>query len=414
MREVAMNRARRMMAMGMFDSGEIPYLLRDDFTDTAAGGSVNGTLATPGGTGTTAQKTRTVTDGNNKLSVGSGVLDFATGGVNVGNPGLWYGVVTRAAGRVCVARVTHATNSYISLGWDTAQTLALSDALVMFNAQNVYIQNNAGSALNCGALTSGVTYLTAAVMRATGMHYLIKGGAFAKWTLIYSGKAGTGNLYPGVSVYTGTTTGDNVDFVRVPETLIVITPLASDNFAGAWGATGGGGSEESGGDGLTWTAQKGVFGSAAGVAACSELADSLGIATVPCGTADVMVEAVVTRSAGNAGLVLRWTDINNYIATYLDGTSLITVEVVAGTPNTLATTAVTYGATKRLIASLSATKIRLYYGDALVGAELTTAVVAGNAHGLYTSDIGATFDNFVVCAKGNGGEWAALDTYINP
>jgi len=346
----------------------IHWLLKDDFNDTVAAGAVNGTLATPIG------GTRTVTDVNSKLSIGSGLANFATGGAGTGDPGIWYPVITRVAGRLCVAKVS-GTNTNYSAGWDSATSGNPAHGINITTSNNLRVFFNNGSPLVVGTdPASGATVYVASILRATGAFLLIKETtAFSNWTLLYPDALNSqSSMYPTISA-AGATAVFTGDFVRVPQNLIYIVPLASDAFTranGAPGVTGGGGSGEGGGTGLTWTDQKGVSAIASNMLTFTSLTTSLGIATVPCGTPNVMVEAICTRAAGNSGLVLRWTDANNYIAAYLDGTNLIVVEVVAGTPNTLQTTAVTYGATKRLVISLNATKIRAYYGDALVGAEL--------------------------------------------
>src|SRR3989337_1812113 len=90
----------------------VRFLIRDDFNDTVAAGSVNGTLATPGGNGTAAQNTRTATDTGSKNNVGSGVLDFATGAT--ANDAVWWGLITRAAGQILVAKITPADTAGIA------------------------------------------------------------------------------------------------------------------------------------------------------------------------------------------------------------------------------------------------------------------------------------------------------------
>src|SRR3990172_2961409 len=96
-------------------SGGVRWLLKDDFNDTVAAGSVNGTLATPTG------GARTGVDTNSKISVGSGVLNFATGEAT--NDGVWYSQRTRIAGRALVCKVTPSnTSGAIVLGWDANQS----------------------------------------------------------------------------------------------------------------------------------------------------------------------------------------------------------------------------------------------------------------------------------------------------
>jgi hypothetical protein len=386
------------------------FAMFDEFSDTLAAGAVNGTNATDGASA------RTVTDGNSKLSLpGTGVLSLATGGAAAGNPGLWYPGVARGAGKTLIAKIA-GTNSNYAVGWDTNQAAAPTYGVNFTTTLRVGGYNGAPFA-EASPASNAATYV-AAVQRAAGVFTLVKEAtAYPNWTLLYIDNAGVdATVYPSVGAYTGTVVVCSVDYMRRPTSTISITPLVSDNFTAANGALGntrGGGSEEAGGSGLAWTSQLGTWGIATNKAACSALdgGTSLGIATVDASNADVIVESVITRAAGNMGLVLRWTDASNYIRAIYNGTQWTIEEVVAGTPNTiLALTAATYGATKRTIISLNGAKVRLYYGDALVGTESTTAITGGTSHGLYTSDTGATFDNFVVWLKKGG----AYNTALNP
>jgi len=89
----------------------IRWLLRDEFTDTRSAGNVNGTPATPG------PGTRTVVDANSKLTVGAGVLNFATGGTGAGDPSLWWGVQAREAGRLLiVSTIPASTGARLRVG----------------------------------------------------------------------------------------------------------------------------------------------------------------------------------------------------------------------------------------------------------------------------------------------------------
>jgi len=387
------------------------FAMYDEFSDTLAAGSVNGTTATDG------VSVRTVTDANSKLSLpGTGVASFATGGVGAGNPGIWYPGVARGAGKALIGKLA-GTNTNYSFGWDINQAGQLVHGL---NFQN-------GSVLRIFIYTANVTGPTppannaatycAIIQRAAGAFVLIKEAtAFPNWTLLYMDNAGAeATLYPAAQA-NGVAAIFSEDFIRQLTNNITITPLASDNFTAANGALGntrGGGSEEAGGSGLAWTSQLGTHAIATNKATCSALdgGTGLGVATVNASNADVMIECIITRAAGNMGLVLRWTDASNYIVAFYDGTNWTINEIVSGTPNTiLAATAATYGATKRTVISLNGTKIRLHYGDALVGSEATTVITTGNNHGLYTSNTGATFDNFVVWLKKGG----AYDTALNP
>jgi hypothetical protein len=374
----------------------IHYLLRDDFTDTVAAGSVNGTTATPTG------GVRTVIDTNSKLSIASGTLLAPTGGAGTGNPKITYTTIPRIAGRVVM--VKHVAPSGFGLEFCS------SPGGMLMEFGNIQVRPGT---LVTGVCTIGAVYINCVVWRALGALNFIRGGSqYPQWTLAYPSKTGSGEITLDIS-YRGTTGFINMDWFRVPENLISITPLASDAFTradGLLGDTGGGGGEESGGGGLAWTANLGVWGVATNKAASSALdgTANISIATVDAGSTNIMAEVVATRIAGTSGLILRYTDANNYIKCVHNGTNLQVIEVVAGTPSTKVNAAATYGAAARMIVSLNGTKLRAYYADALIGSEQTMTIATGNNHGLFTDDISATFDNFVVWAKGNGGEYEAL------
>lgn len=228
------------------------YLLDDEFHGTLAAGAVNGTSATPG----PGTRVAVDTDGD-ALSIGSGVLAFANPNSSWGDPGLWYGGITRIAGRLMIAQLTiAATNTYKNVGWDTNQSGELSDDLYLQNDGTIRL-------LIAGGATLG-TYTAAAhtfclVQRAAGVYFFVKGGGFTNWTLLFVRSASTSSpLYPGIGIYSGVPTSS---FIRVPSALWLPTPLASDQFTRANGAIGT--SETSGPDsqaclartwtGATWT-----------------------------------------------------------------------------------------------------------------------------------------------------------------
>lgn len=387
----------------------IRFLLRDDFTDTLSAGSVNNTLATDG------VNLRTVADAELKISTSLGKLVFSSGKASPSqtDPMLSYPSVTRAAKLGLF--VKSATTNRTRPGLRNALTGGGATQGAIFNVQggNTIAVANGTTNPVVGAITSGTEYQYCIVCRLTGGFYLVRGGTqYPLATLLYPDKNGTTTpLYPSNSNYDGT---PNMDTFRI-HSPVTITPLASDAFAranGALGNTGGGGSEETGGSGLAWTDQAGTWGIATNAAACSALAGGIGIATVPCGSVNVIVECAVTRSAGNAGIVARYSDADSYIYAYHDGTNAHLNKVTAaGGDQSLINAAATYSAGARLILSLSGTAVRLWYNGALVGAQQTISdaeLQTGTAHGLFTSNTGNSLDNFVVWARGNASEYESI------
>lgn len=376
------------MGGGLAEGTAISFLLRDEFWDVRAAGSVDATPATPG------PGTRAVTDTNSKISVGSGVLDFATGEA-VGD-GIWWDQQTRAAGLVGIAKLTH-TSGIIDLNFDVDTTSPSFEGFLI-SANDLY-SKFAGVNIKTGTVSYGTAYMYATVLRTNGIYTFIKGGAYTTWTLLLSSTTGTDNLYPSITTRSGTSVF-TADFLRVPIETWLPTPLAYDTFTRANGAIGN--SEIIGPDGQSvvqrgWSAKLGTWNISSNTALCSVLSGGEGIVTVPSGNSNVFVGANLTRSAGNLGLVIRWLDANNYIYTLHNGTNVQLIKVVAGTPTTLIDTAVTYSAGAKMRAHMMGTACRIYYNNALVGSQQTISDASlqdGANHGLYTTNTGNTFDNF--------------------
>lgn len=398
----------------VFKSRVISYLVRDEFTTALAAGSVNGTAAEPG-TGT-----RTVVDAENKLSLSGGLLTFAGGKTTpvFGDPGYWLPGVTRAPGRLLVANFNKTSGVSWMMGWGRAQS-GSSNANATYSGSTDWraFGNNGATDIAIGAISVATNYTTCIALRALGAFWFIRGGSYTNQTLGWiSTTDSTATVYPSISnsncVFTS-------DFIRVPGALWLPTPLASDGFASSFATTDGLGHAEttgvgSGGNGLTWTQQAGTWTVASAKASASALSGGIAIATVPTSTADVLADAKVTRSAGQGGLVLRYTDASNYLYANHDGTNCFLKQVLAGVTTTLVTAAATYGANAVIRCDLSGVAGRLYYNNLLVGSTASiNAALTATAHGLYVTDVTAnlTLDDFVVYSKGTAGEYAILDNY---
>lgn len=228
-------------------SGSQSYTLQDEFTTDRAAGSVNGTAAEPTG------GTRTVTDTNSKLSISGSQLSFATGGSAAGNPGLWYPLQTRVAGKILSGTVTPSGTNDVDIGWDSAQAGNIREGQFVASGTGLRVRI-AGNSINTGTTVSGTPYQFVSVLRSTGMYYFIRGGTFTNWTLLYVSSTSAGDMYPGMA---GSTTGvGTVDNIHIPTTTWLPTPLAYDTFTRSDGAIGN--SETTGPDSqstpsLSWT-----------------------------------------------------------------------------------------------------------------------------------------------------------------
>lgn len=167
-----------------------------------------------------------------------------------------------------------------------------------------------------------------------------------------------------------------------------------------------------GGSGLTWTARLGTWGSAAGVASCSELDGSgIGIATATLNTADVWYSCVLGYVAGSGGVIVRYEDAANYSYVINDGTNVKLFEVTTASayPGTQRGTAVKAPAAgARLIVDVSGAAVRVYYNEALLYAYASAVNTTAKTIGLITSNIGNTFNSTEAYTKG---EYSILDRY---
>ncbi len=226
----------------------IGWLLNDSFNDTRAAGSVNGTPATPG------PGTRVVVDTASDLSLSGG--NMVLGGYNAnGDPGLWLGSVTRAAGVLAVAHfdLGHRDNGFV-FSFDTNQSG--SGAELVKNVTSTL--RDPDNTVISGTLVAWRNYYLALVLKSTGAYIFAKERTqFPNWTMLWHGtKDNTATLYPQLAAESAYTSGTNLySFLRVPQELWLPTAIY-DSFTRSNGAIGT--SESTGPDGQaapakTWT-----------------------------------------------------------------------------------------------------------------------------------------------------------------
>jgi hypothetical protein len=406
--------SRAKLGTGRALSKPIQWLLRDEFSDTRAAGSVNGTMPTPGPGGA-----RVVTDTNSILSISSGTLSQLNG-ASSSDPRLHYQSISRSVGLVFIATgVNYSTgNQRINCGW-YANTSGSNDEENVFACINNLRGGTKAYAPTLGSPASltGINFFLP--LRATGSFYLVSGGGtWAYPTLVWiDATLSNTPLYPGTKSYTGTNT---IDSIRIPSDLWIPVPLVSDGFGSSFGTSDGLGHAEttgigSGGGNATWTQQVGTWTVSSSKAAAATLSGGVAVATVPLSTKDVFAKVKVTRSAGSGGMVLRWTDANNHLYTEHDGTNAYLKQVLSGSTTTLITAAATYSAGAELVPDLNGTAARLYWNNALVGSTSSiSSSLTSTLHGLRSTDTGGIqLDDFVVYAKGTGGEYNLLNRYVN-
>lgn len=388
----------------------IGYALQDEFTTNRAAGAVSGTNAEPG------PGARTVIDTASFISINSGSLVFASGAIN-GN-GFWLGPTGRAPGLALLSSYLSTAVNNVVYGFDTNTAINFGDASL--NLSSVGIRY--GSSIVIGvAPIAGTTYQIAITLRTTGAFVFIKGGIYTNWTLLW-----VSNLLSGATLYAtlqlnGALTADVLtSYMRVVSLGWLPAPLASDGFASAFGTTDGLGHAEGiaggvgGGGILSWAQQIGTWAVASGKANASVLSGGVAIATVNSGKADVLTTTRVTRSAGVAGVVVRYVDASNYIRAVHNGANAQLIKRVAGVDTVLVDVAATYVANAEIRVISYGTLHRLFCNNVAIGAEQTisdAALISPTLHGLYTSDISNQLDDFVCYARGTGNEYARLDNY---
>lgn len=407
----------------------IPYLLHDEFTTDLATGSVNGTLAEPGGMGTTAQKTRTVIDSDNGLSIISGkALSNGKVAAAYGDPGLWYGAITRAAGVLMLGEMNLSANDgYYQIGFGSGQSGQLAHGIYWLGS-SICVKSNLSNCITGYGYYASTPYQAAIVLKATGTYYFIKGSAiWPNWTMLWeSPQLNTTPMYPGFEtiIHNKTMT---VDHIKVPVETWLPTALAYDSFTRADAALGS--SEIVGPDGSgtparavtarAWTDSIGTWAINTNRATCSALAGGLGIATLDAGLRNVWVEAKTPVYAGNnMGIVASYVDTDNYIYAYYDGTNVHLIKRVAGAETPLIDiAAVTFNAANVMKLRIDGTSVSLFYGtDNNISDSIQTigdaGLLTGTKCGLFTSNIGNIFDNFTVFPLGSEGQYSALNNFL--
>lgn len=383
-----------------------PFILRDEFFDTCAAGAINGTTATDGAV-------RTVTDSASKMSVANGHLTNVLGVVN-GDPRISYPIQSKVRGKTLISAHQTTGVSAWYVAWD-ADLAGLPNYGLVTNGTSLVVNRNSGVTFTVGTYVANTLIYFASVLRTTGVLNFVKGGGnYPDWTLVYSNPLSTGaSLYPS-AVNGGTTLSAKTHFIRIPSKLFLFSPITADSFVRANGALGtsDGVGTDTGEVASTlpaWTVPLGTFAISTNDAASTVLSGGVAYAYLPCTCPDVYVEVPLIRTAGSAGILLRYTDANNYIKVIHNGTQVIVTEVVGGTPNVLQTTTSTYASNGILHVALRGNKLRVYYNTGGVGGEVTTALTTGNNFGLYSETTTALFHTFTCWGVGMNGEYSTLN-----
>jgi len=386
------------------------YLVNDTFTTDLAAGSVNGTDAEPG------PGRRTVKDNSNVLSLSGGAAICASGASN--DPRVGYERVAVERGRIFIAEIVPGSTS-LDVGFGVGNN-ANNVANIMTFISGGIVTALLSASVNVASYSTGVLYRICMIQRMPGYFFFIWNDVTEIWRLLaHSFSYGTSGqaLFPSFGSR-GSTTMDVRGF-RIPSAKWMPAPLASDGF-GVWGTSDGLGHQEgvegtigSGGNGKAWADNVGTWG-ASGVAQASSLDGDVAIATVDTGAADVIISAEAIRVGGVGGVVVRYADTDNYVYAVHNGTNAQLIKRVDGSETTLINSAATYVVGAQIRIMCYGNEFRLIYNSILIGSVQTISdagLAGGSRQGLYTTDVGNTFDNLLILACGSDSEHAALDDF---
>ena len=139
-------------------------------------------------------------------------------------------------------------------------------------------------------------------------------------------------------------------------------------------------------------------------------------------TADVMAGVSLVNGSGYlCGLALNWdsasSPANGVICALVlaDGVSsrVALLKCVAGVWSLVSLTIVTYSAGARLVCTMNAGALRVYYNGALITTAtiVDAGILTGTYHGLFSTAASNTLDDLTIYATGTGGEYSQLDSY---
>ena len=157
-----------------------------------------------------------------------------------------------------------------------------------------------------------------------------------------------------------------------------------------------------------------------------ELSELVSLSNLSCSDVYAGVSAVISGSKASIsspiGLVLNADSASNpqnFILVYLalvtnsSNYKIYVEKCVAGVYTTVSSTTFTYSAGARLVCTMNAGALRVYYNGALITTAtiVDAGILTGTYHGLFSTDASNTLDDLTVYATGTGGEYSQLDSY---
>jgi hypothetical protein len=176
-------------------SAKITYILRDNFATAESAPLATPRTCEPG------PGALVITDTTNKLSIASAKLVCTGGsGAGFGDPGFVGAALTRGAFLTAYAKVIFSVQGYWNVGFGRTNSGGATEAAFYTQGAGLYINHNAATVDIATNLVNATSYEMAAVLKASGASYYIKGGAWAAWTELYDSADGaTATIYPNMA-----------------------------------------------------------------------------------------------------------------------------------------------------------------------------------------------------------------------
>lgn len=228
------------------------YSLQDEFTDTQTAGNVNNSNTTDG-FGISTNTTRATTDGNSILSVAGGNL--LVNGTPVDGDYLLYSTITsRNPGQAFIYNIPSATalgNSNQGIGYRQSSSIDVNTHTYQesISLDSRLIKN--GSTWTYSGNPSGAPGKSAIIMRNSGAYYFQKIGS--NWQLVYPSEVGTFTPTKVGIVMRNESYNYSLDYIRIPTSSFLPTPLAYDTFSTTSTSTETTGPDSQTTPQLTWT-----------------------------------------------------------------------------------------------------------------------------------------------------------------
>lgn len=215
------------------------WLLDDQFTTAESAPLASPRTAEPTGTLTLVQ-----TDG--QFSISSNKLNFPAQSTPVwGDQGLYRAsTFTRAAGLVLFGKLNFSINGGSSgfLGFGNGSGVSFSniagEAIFPLPGSGwALLLPTSGNRIVAGIPAAATNYDLAVIARSTGYYFLIKGGAFTNWSLLWASKTNSANLAPTFGNAGNTGTLDRFSVRQMANDWLNVNPIATSVLAGARSAS---------------------------------------------------------------------------------------------------------------------------------------------------------------------------------